>query len=100
MHFGSLPFDYLGVPLFMGAPKRKWLQHVADRILAKFVKWKGDTLSQAGRLVLIKSVICSSLLHSFAVYKWPMNLLKHMEKHMCNFLWSGSTAARKLVSLK
>ena len=35
MCMGSLPFNYLRVPLFVGVPKRKWLQPVADRILGQ-----------------------------------------------------------------
>ena len=50
---GSLPFNYLGVPIFFGTPKSRWLKPVADRILSKFDAWKGSTLSMAGCLALI-----------------------------------------------
>ena len=63
MRRGDLPFKYLGVPLFKGAPRRRHLRTIADRIIAKFSKWKGETLSMAGRLTLINSVIASSLKH-------------------------------------
>ena len=68
MRRGSLPFSYLGVTLFSGAPKWKWLKPVA--ICGKFSKWKGSSLSMAGSLTLIQYVITSSLLHSFDIYKW------------------------------
>ena len=97
---GSLPFTYLGVPLFIGAPKKKWLQAIANRILSNFDKWKGTTLSMAGRLALINSVIYSSFLHSFMVYRWPSQLLKHMEKCIRNFLWTGDIKSKKCVTVK
>ncbi|XP_019450635.1 PREDICTED: uncharacterized protein LOC109352905 [Lupinus angustifolius] len=38
---GSLPFNYLGVPVFQGKPKAIHLQPIADRIINKLAKWKG-----------------------------------------------------------
>ena len=32
---GTFPFTYLGVPMFVGAPKARWLKPTADHILAK-----------------------------------------------------------------
>lgn len=39
---GTIPFTYLGVPLFIGKPRRAYFQPVADRILGKLAKWKGS----------------------------------------------------------
>lgn len=39
----------------------------------------GRLLSIAGRLQLVKSIIYSKLLYSFAVYKWPPSLLRKLE---------------------
>ncbi|KAL8482696.1 hypothetical protein ACS0TY_025654 [Phlomoides rotata] len=43
LHIGSvaLPFTYLGVPLFRGAPEAAHLRDTADLIIAKFAGWKG-----------------------------------------------------------
>ena len=35
MRSGIFSFIYLGVPIFVGAPKTKWLKAHADRIIAK-----------------------------------------------------------------
>ncbi|KAL8485254.1 hypothetical protein ACS0TY_027528 [Phlomoides rotata] len=86
---GDLPFTYLGVPLFRGAPKSMHLRGICDRILTKFAAWKGTALSLAGRVCLINSVITSSLVHSMMVYKWPRSLLARLEKAMRNFIWTG-----------
>lgn len=77
---GSLPFTYLGVPiLFCGSPRRALFQPLADGILAKFARWKGSTLSMAGRICLVESVIMGSFVHSMMSYRWPGALLKDME---------------------
>ncbi|KAL8516739.1 hypothetical protein ACS0TY_015123 [Phlomoides rotata] len=87
----ALPFIYLGVPIFRGAPKAAHLRGTADRIIAKFAGWKGSSLSLVGRACLVNSVIVSSLVHSMMIYTWPRSLLNKIDKAMRNFIWTGST---------
>lgn len=88
---GSLPFNYLGVPLFKGKPTRYQLQPIVDKILNKFAAWKGSLLS----IMFNKSM----LLYSFQVYIWPANLLNILDKSIRNFIWSGDTSTRKIVTV-
>ncbi|MCI28434.1 RNA-directed DNA polymerase (Reverse transcriptase), partial [Trifolium medium] len=44
---GSLPFLYLGVPIFKGKPKTRYLRPVADRVRLKLSAWKASLLSIA-----------------------------------------------------
>ncbi|KAL6205977.1 hypothetical protein ACLB2K_023228 [Fragaria x ananassa] len=37
---GSLPFTYLGVPIFQGRPRRIYFQAIADRVRCKLSSWK------------------------------------------------------------
>jgi ribonuclease HI len=97
MQIGQLPFSYLGVPLFRGKPRKAVLQPIADKILSKFAKWKGKSLSLAGRATLIRSVITGSFVHSFMIYKWPSSLLSLINRKLRNFLWTGSCEETKLV---
>ncbi|KAL8529336.1 hypothetical protein ACS0TY_006665 [Phlomoides rotata] len=88
---GSLPISYLGVPLFKGPPRTGHLAALADSIISKFSKWKGHSLSLAGRKCLINSVIAASLVHSMMIYYWPRTLLKKIEDVMLNFHWKDMT---------
>ena len=97
MQIGQLPFSYLGVPLFRGKPRKAVLRPIADKILSKFAKWKGKSLSLAGRATLIRSVITGSFVHSFMIYKWPSSLLSLINRKLRNFLWTGSCEETKLV---
>ncbi|GAU26607.1 hypothetical protein TSUD_102140 [Trifolium subterraneum] len=54
---GSLPFLYLGVPIFRGKPKSRHLSPIADKVKLKLSAWKASLLSIAGRVQLVKSVI-------------------------------------------
>ncbi|CAJ2641500.1 unnamed protein product [Trifolium pratense] len=96
---GSLPFTYLGVPIFKGKPKKCHLQPLADRVKIKLAAWKASLLSIAGRVQLVNSVIHSMLLHSITIYAWPVSLIKDMEKWLRNFIWSGNVDQRKLVTV-
>lgn len=87
---GSVPFNYLGVPIFFGKPKIMHLNPIADKILLKFDRWNGKLFSLAGRACLVNSVITSSLTHSMMIYRWPRMLLKRVDRAMCNFIWNGN----------
>jgi hypothetical protein len=96
---GSLPFNYLGVPIFKGKPRVCHLQPIADRIKLKLSAWKASLLSIAGRVQLVRAVVQSMLIYSISIYSWPESLLKDIEKNMRNFIWSGDIEKRKLVTV-
>ncbi|GAU35943.1 hypothetical protein TSUD_394910 [Trifolium subterraneum] len=95
---GSLPFNYLGVPIFKGKPKTSHLPPVADKIKLKLSAWKASLLSMAGRIQLVRAVIQSMLIYSITLYSWPVSLLKDIEKCIRNFIWSRDIDKRKLVT--
>lgn len=64
----GIGIGHLGVPLFMGKPKKIYLQPLADRIKVRLATWKGLLLYAMGRVQLVQSVIQSMLLHYFRVY--------------------------------
>ncbi|KAL8514578.1 hypothetical protein ACS0TY_013607 [Phlomoides rotata] len=91
---GSLPMSYLGVPIFKGSPRTCHLAPLVDSIINKFRKWKGYSLSLAGRKSMINFVIAASLVYSMMVYYWPRTLLKKIETAMRNFLWTSDISRR------
>lgn len=96
---GSLPFNYLGVPIFKGKPTKSQLQPIANKILSKLASWKGSLLPIMGKVELIKSVIQRMLLYSFQVYARPVSLLKHLDKSIRNYIWAGPISTRNIVTL-
>ncbi|CAJ2637186.1 unnamed protein product [Trifolium pratense] len=96
---GTLPFMYLGVPIFKGKPKAVYFQPLVDKVKMKLASWKASLLTYAGRIQLVKSVIHSMLVYSITTYSWPISLIKMLERYMRNFIWSGDLLVRKLVTV-
>jgi hypothetical protein len=47
---GTLPFNYLGVPIFKGKAKKVYFQPMADKVKLKLSAWKASLLSLEGRV--------------------------------------------------
>ena len=77
---GNIPFNDLGVPIFVGFSKARFLQPLVDKVIYKLVSWKGKSLSMMERIELVNSMIYSSLSYNFQVYRRPSTLLKLIEK--------------------
>ena len=58
---GQLPIRYLGLPLTTKALSTEDYEPLIDKIRTRMLSWTNKSLSYAGRLQLIKSVISSIL---------------------------------------
>jgi len=61
----SIPFQYLGVPIFKGALKSYFLQSLTYKIWLKLSLWKGKILSMMGTIQLVNFVEVGTLAYSF-----------------------------------
>jgi len=77
---GTLPFQYLGCPIFQGKPKCIHFQSIVDRIKVNLAPWKGVLLSIMGRVQLVKSIVHVMLVYSFHIYHLPVRLLKMLDR--------------------
>ena len=66
---GCLHFNYLGVPIFVAAPKCRFVQPLADKVKLKLASWKGKSLSMMGQIQLVNTVITIFLAYNFNMYK-------------------------------
>lgn len=87
---GSLPFRYLGLPLSSKAWTRLDYEPLIDKIHRRFLAWSHRSLSFAGRLQLIKSVISSVINFWCTAFILPKACLEEIESLCSAFLWSGS----------
>lgn len=70
------PGKYLGLPSDWGRSKKKALAWFKDRISSKLSGWKEKLWSQAGKDVLLKSVIQAMPIYAMSIFKFPDNLCR------------------------
>ncbi|XP_026433407.1 uncharacterized protein LOC113330811 [Papaver somniferum] len=99
MERAMFPDKYLGIQLNPGIVRHIHVRKVVEKIMEKMAGWKGKLLSFQARLVLIKSVISSYVIHSMDVYKWTCTVIKQVERAIRNFLWSGDAEKRKYFTV-
>ncbi|WZY87154.1 hypothetical protein YC2023_033538 [Brassica napus] len=86
----SLPVKYLGLPLTTKSMTRSDYEPLIDQIRTRLLSWANRTLSYAGRLQLVKTVIGSITNFWCSVFRLPQCCLDTIEGMYGAFLWSGS----------
>jgi len=95
----ELPFSYLGLPVMnKKLPKEIW-RSVIEKVKKRLLSWKSNFLSQAGRLVLVNSVLSSIPSYIMSFYLLPKWVLKEIEKIRRNFFWKGKSEEKKMMNV-
>ncbi|KAE8729083.1 Ubiquitin-activating enzyme E1 1 [Hibiscus syriacus] len=93
---GHFPSEYLGLPL--GAKRNSialW-DPIVQKFNKKLASWKARTLSVAGRLVLLKVVLCSLPTYFMSLFKIPSSVIVKLNSIMASFLWGGGAEVKKI----
>jgi hypothetical protein len=89
--FGATPtiqFEkYLGLPPIIGRAKKKAFNAIKDRVWRRLQGWKEKLLSQAGREVLIKSIIQAIPTYTMCCFNFPLRLCAEISSMATNFWW-------------
>ena len=86
---------YLGLPTLVGRAKKQIFIYIKERVWKKLQGWKEKLLSQAGREVLIKSVIQAIPTYTMSCFKLPKGLVKDLEGLIRKFWWGYGGEHRK-----
>ena len=62
--------------------------------------WKGNTMSIAGRVVLINSSLFSTFIYHMSLYLLPKTVINELDKQRKNFIWQGGGQKRKYHLVK
>ena len=93
-------FLYLGLPIFLENSKRKGFQGIIDKVNSRIDGWKAKTLSQAGRLVLLKLVAVAIPAYAMGTFLIPNSCCKELDRSFKNFWWGFPSKKTKNLSLK
>ncbi|MFS7899786.1 putative RNA-directed DNA polymerase [Helianthus anomalus] len=97
---GVLPVRYLGVPLISTRLYHKDCLPLIDKVKNKIHNWKNKSLSFAGRLQLISSVLNSLQVYWSSVFILPTSVSKEIEKLFRGFLWCHGEMKRGKAKVK
>ena len=88
---GSLPIRYLGLPLMSRKLKISEYEPLLIKLRLVFRSWAVKSLSFAGRLQLISSVINGIVTFWISTFILPKGCIRRIESLCSRFLWSGNT---------
>lgn len=78
---------YLGCPINVSRPSN--LQPIVARVEARLNMWKARVLSQAGKVILIRSVIESTLLYYMTTTSLHKSVIAKIQSAIKRFHWGG-----------
>ena len=86
---GRLPMKYLGVPLLSTRLSHYDFQPLIDKIMVRIQAWTSRSLSFAGRLQLLSSVLYNIQMYWCNMFIIPKYTIAKIEQLFNSFLWSG-----------
>jgi hypothetical protein len=91
----SLPLPYLGIALYRGRKLNSLFDCLTDKVRGRICRWNATLLSQAGRLVLIKSVLDSMGTHVFATMTPTSSFFRSYRSLVSSFFWGTKDDRRR-----
>ncbi|GJV55853.1 RNA-directed DNA polymerase, eukaryota, reverse transcriptase zinc-binding domain protein [Tanacetum coccineum] len=91
---GKLPVRYLGVPLLAKRLSVMDCKPLIDKVEERINCWRNKTLSYAGRIQLLASVLSSMQTYWASVYLLPNSVIKDLDKLFKRFLWNSGNSAQ------
>jgi len=95
----TFPVRYRGLPLGANPNRLSTWKPVLSTIRAKLSIWKGNFLSMAGRLCLIKSVLSFLPLFYISVFVMPKGIIKVISSLTWSFLWKGTSTSHGIFKV-
>ena len=86
------PGKNLGLPVTSGRLKRGNFRDLLAKIQGRLGSWLTDTLSIAGRAVLIQTVLQAMPLYLITMTRVPVAILEETEVICRKFLWAHSSS--------
>lgn len=84
------PGTYLGLPTIWGRSKNAALGYIKERILKKMDGWKLNTLSLAGKEVLLKAVTTAVPAFPMACFRFPEGTCNQINSALASFWWGNN----------
>jgi hypothetical protein len=80
--------------------KKRAFQDIIDKVLSRIEGWRAKTLSQACKLLLIKSVAATLSFYAMSSFLPPISCCKELDKAFKKFWWGFPSKKTRNLSLK
>jgi hypothetical protein len=84
----------------LGNSKKRAFQDIIDKVHSRIEGWRAKTLSQAGILVLIKSVVATLPSYAMSSFLLPKSLCNELDRIFKKFWWGFPSKKARNLSLK
>ncbi|WVZ65394.1 hypothetical protein U9M48_014768 [Paspalum notatum var. saurae] len=91
---GTFPQTYLGLPLSNYKLNMSAFAPLIAKVDKRLSGWSAMILSQAGRVVLINSVLSGLPIHLMTALQLPAGVIKAVDAKRRSFLWTGTDTAK------
>nr|GEV32451.1 hypothetical protein [Tanacetum cinerariifolium] len=96
---GVLPVKYLGVPMVSKMITHRDCMVVIEVIRKRVGDWGNKSLSFAGMLQLISSILSSLQVYWSSLFLLPINTCNQIDRLLKNFLWMGGGSNKGIISV-
>ncbi|XP_021996242.2 uncharacterized protein LOC110893442 [Helianthus annuus] len=97
---GILPVRYLGVPLISTRLTYNDCKRLVENMESRITDWKSKSLSFAGRVQLVRSVLSSMHVYWASMFILPKRIVKDLEDRMRRFLWAQGNNIKGKAKVK
>ena len=91
---------YLGLSSFVGKKKKASFNFIKEKVWRKLQCWEEKLLSQAGREVLIKTVVQAISTYIMSCFELSVGLCSEIESLVKKFWWGQKRDCRKIYWMK
>jgi hypothetical protein len=87
---------YLGLPVHLGASKKKEFEYIKEKIWRRIQGWKEKLLSKAGKEILIKAVAQAIPVYAMACFDLTKSLCDEISSMIAQFWWNQMDKINKI----
>lgn len=87
---------YLGLPLGLNPLESSW-EDLINKFNKKLAGWKGNLLTQAGKVTLLKSYLQSIPTYALTLFRILGKFSNAIDEIQRNFLWSGTEDKKRMA---
>ncbi|XP_010692677.1 uncharacterized protein LOC104905754 [Beta vulgaris subsp. vulgaris] len=80
---------YLGTPVDIQGKKSLHFHYLLDKISQRITAWSHSPISQAGKIILINSVLIASIAHILSVFLLPTTIAHKVDAMIARFFWTN-----------